>query len=197
MGGATFSLPEKDRTHYSRKYCLAQMQVCFGGRIAEEMFCNDITSGAQSDIKQATSIAREMVLTWGMGEEIGPINYNANQNENMYYPGMSPDYSEKTAEVIDREVKKFIDDAYKMALGLIEANKDKLESIAKALIKYETLDAEDVRMLLDGESLNKPTVSELLALEQNKASDTEQEELLKELEQDIEDEEDDNKEMGL
>ncbi|MBN1456349.1 MAG: ATP-dependent zinc metalloprotease FtsH [Sedimentisphaerales bacterium] len=194
MGGATFSLPEKDRTHYSRKYCLAQMQVCFGGRIAEEMFCDDITSGAQSDIKQATSIAREMVLTWGMGKEIGPINYNTNQNENMYYPGMSPDYSEKTAEVIDKEVKKFIDDAYKTAFELIEANKDKLEAVAKALMKYETLDAEDVKMLLDGKSLNKPTVSELLALEQKKISNLEQDNLLRELEQDIEDEEEENKE---
>jgi len=183
MGGATFALPEKDRTHYSRKYCLAQMQVCFGGRIAEEMFCDDITSGAQSDIKQATSIAREMVLTWGMGEEIGPINYNVTQNENMYYPGMSPEYSDKTAEVIDKEVKKFIDDAYRMALQLIEANKDKLEAIAKALMKYETLDAEEVKVLLAGESLNKPTVSELLALEQKKASAPEQDEPPKEPEQ--------------
>jgi cell division protease FtsH len=184
MGGATFSLPEKDRTHYSKKYCLAQMQVCFGGRIAEDMFCNDITSGAQSDIKQATGIAREMVLTWGMGDEIGPINYNASQNENMYYPGMSAEYSEKTAEVIDREVKKFIDDAYRMGLQLIEANKDKLEAIAKALMKYETLDAKDVKMLLDGESLNKPTVSELLELEQKKVNGTEQDEQPKESEQD-------------
>ena len=71
MGGATFSLPEKDRLYYSKKYCLALLQVCFGGRVAEEMFCNDVTSGAQSDIKQATMIAREMVTEWGMGEELG------------------------------------------------------------------------------------------------------------------------------
>ena len=76
MGGATFALPEKDRLFYSKKYCLAQLQICFGGRIAEEMFCDDITSGAQSDIKQATMLSRGMIMEWGMGDEVGPINYS-------------------------------------------------------------------------------------------------------------------------
>ena len=75
MGGATFALPERDRTIFTKRYCMALLQVCFGGRIAEELFCDDISSGAQSDIQQATRIAKQMVLTWGMSERLGAISY--------------------------------------------------------------------------------------------------------------------------
>jgi cell division protease FtsH len=169
MGGATFALPVKDRLYYSKKYCLAQLQVCFGGRVAEELFCNDITSGAQSDITQATRIAREMVMTWGMGEELGPIKYSQDMGPESYY-GMGPDYSQKTAEAIDREVKRLIDDAYTKVTDLIETNRDKLETLAKSLLKYETLDAEEVKLILEGKTLEKPTVSDLLKLEQEKTA---------------------------
>jgi len=168
MGGATFALPEKDRMFYTRRYCMAQLQVCFAGRIAEELFCDDITSGAQSDITQATNMAKEMILTWGMGREIGPINYGPNPVRETYYPSMTPDYSQKTAELIDKEVKTLIDEAYSKAFELIETNKDKTEAIAKALLKYETLDADDVKTILDGGKLDKPTVSDLLAIEQQR-----------------------------
>ncbi|MCE5186751.1 MAG: ATP-dependent zinc metalloprotease FtsH [Planctomycetaceae bacterium] len=168
MGGATFALPEKDRLFYSRKYCRAQLQVCFGGRIAEEMFFNDITSGASSDIKQATMIAREMVMEWGMGKELGPINYAPDMTQEAYFGMSGPDYSQRTAEVIDTEIKRLIDEAYTKVTDLIEANRDKLENLAQALLKYETLDAEDVKMILDGEVLDKPTVTDLLKLEQQK-----------------------------
>jgi cell division protease FtsH len=173
MGGATFALPEKDRMFYTKKYCMAQLQVCFAGRIAEQLFCDDITSGAQSDITQATNMAREMILTWGMGEEIGPINYGPNPIREMYYPSMTPEYSQKTAELIDKEVKTLIDEAYAKAFELIETNKDKIEAVAKALLKYETLDAEDVKTILDGGTLDKPTVSDLLAIEQQRNGQSE------------------------
>jgi cell division protease FtsH len=173
MGGATFALPEKDRMFYTKKYCMAQLQVCFAGRITEELFCDDITSGAQSDITQATNMAREMILTWGMGREIGPINYGHNPISEMYYPNMTPDYSQKTAELIDKEVKTLIDEAYAKAVQLIEMHKDKIEAIAKALLKYETLDADDVKVILDGGILDKPTVSDLLAIEQNQNGQSE------------------------
>lgn len=174
-GGATFALPEKDRMFYTKKYCIAQMQVCFGGRIAEELFCDDIDSGAQSDIRQATSMAREMIMIWGMGEELGPINYAGDQS-NMYYPNPSPEFSEKTSELIDKEIKKLIDQAYAAAKELIEANKENTESIAQALLKYETLDAKDVQVILDGGVLDKPTVSDLLALEEKKNQQSEADE---------------------
>ena len=167
MGGATFALPEKDRLYYSKKYCLAELQVCFGGRVAEELFCDDITSGAQSDITQATRIAREMIMTWGMGEELGPIKYSQDMGPEAYY-GAGPEYSQKTAEAIDREVKHLIDEAYAKVRDLIQINKDKMEALASALLKYETLDAEEVKIILEGKTLDKPTVSDLLKLEQEK-----------------------------
>jgi cell division protease FtsH len=169
MGGATFALPEKDRHFYTRRYCMALLQVCYGGRIAEELFCDDISSGAQSDIQQATLIAREMVMTWGMGEQMGLINFSGDPSREGYYYGQGNEYSQKTAERIDQEIKKIIDQAYRDSRTLIEANKDKLEAIAKSLLKYETLDAEDVRILTEGGHLDKPTVGDLLAQEQQKA----------------------------
>ncbi|MEN6384285.1 MAG: ATP-dependent zinc metalloprotease FtsH [Phycisphaerales bacterium] len=166
-GGATFSLPEKDRTHYTRKYCMAQLQVCFGGRIAEELFCDDISSGAQADIQMATSISREMVQTWGMSEALGPIDFS-NKPQDFYMGMGGQEYSQKTAEVIDIEVKKLIDTAYTSARQIIEGNRDKLQAIADALLKYESLDASEVNIILEGGTLTKPTVSDLLKAEQDK-----------------------------
>jgi cell division protease FtsH len=172
LGGATFALPEKDRTIFTKRYCMALLQVCFGGRIAEEIFCDDISSGAQSDIQQATRIAKQMILTWGMSDELGPVSYEPESGfKDLFY--MLPaerDYSEKTAEAVDNEVKKLTTQAYKSAKELIEANKDKLERIAKALLRYETLDADDVKVILDGGSLDKPTVADLLATEQARSA---------------------------
>ncbi|MHC4540018.1 MAG: ATP-dependent zinc metalloprotease FtsH [Planctomycetota bacterium] len=170
MGGATFALPEKDRTIFTRRYCMALLQVCFGGRLAEEMFCEDISSGAQSDIMQATNIAKQMVLTWGMSESLGLISYGPDlgTRESVYAVPTEREYSEKTAEAIDVEVKNLTNEAYEKAKGLIETNKDKLQNIAKALLKYETLDADEVKLILEGGFPDKPTVADLLAAEQAK-----------------------------
>ncbi|MCJ7692798.1 MAG: ATP-dependent zinc metalloprotease FtsH [Sedimentisphaerales bacterium] len=172
MGGATFALPEKDRTLFTKRYCMAQLQICFSGRIAEEVFCDDISSGAQSDIQQATSLAKQMILTWGMSEELGPVSYNPESGLSEIYmmPG-EKEYSDKTAQAIDGEVRKLTDEAYSKAKDLITANKEKLQRIKNALLKYETLDAEDVKLILEGAELNKPTVSDLLAAEQAKGED--------------------------
>ena len=170
MGGATFALPEKDRTIFTKRYCMALLQVCFSGRIAEEMFCDDISSGAQSDIQQATKIAKQMILTWGMSDQLGLISYGPDSGlkDMMYVIPGEKEYSERTAEAIDSEVKKITSEAYKKAKELIEANKDKLEQIAKALLRYETLDAKDVEIIIEGGELDKPTVADLLAAEQAK-----------------------------
>jgi len=166
-GGATFSLPEKDRNFYTKKYCMAELQVCFGGRIAEELFCDDISSGARADIQMATAIAKEMVQEWGMSETLGPIDFS-NKPQDVYMGMGGQDYSQKTAEVIDAEVKKLIDKAYKLAREIIEGNRDKLKAIADALLKYESLDAAEVKTILEGGTLNKPTVGDLLKAEQEK-----------------------------
>ena len=170
MGGATFALPEKDRTIFTKRYCMALLQVCFGGRVAEELFCDDITSGAQNDIRTATNIAKQMVLIWGMSNELGPINYTPDMgmSDQMYMMPGEKEYSDKTAEAIDREVKKVTGQAYELAKELIETNRNRLQEIANALLKYETLDADDVALILEGGKLDKPTVADLLAAEQAK-----------------------------
>ncbi len=172
MGGATFALPEKDRTMYTKQYCMALLQICFGGRVSEELFCEDISSGAQSDIHVATSLTRQMITIWGMSEKLGPVAYeHQNGFDQSYFPlPMEKEYSEKTAEEIDSEIKRLMDQAYTAAKDLIRANRDKVEAIAEALLKYETLDAEDVKAILSGKQLSKPTVADLLAAEQNKAA---------------------------
>jgi cell division protease FtsH len=177
MGGATFSLPEKDRTMYTKQYCMAQLKICFGGRISEELFCDDISSGAQSDIHVATSLARQMITVWGMSEKLGPVAYeHQNGFEQIYFPlPMEKEYSERTAEEIDNEIKHILNQAYTATKELIQTNRDKVEAIANALLKYETLDAEDVKKILGGEQLTKPTVADLLAVEKDKAAKSEKE----------------------
>ena len=114
-----------------------------------------------------------MILTWGMSDQLGLISYgpDAGVKEQVYIMPGEKEYSEKTAEAIDKEVKKIVDEAYEKAKELIETNKNKLQKIAKALLKYETLDAEDVELILEGGELSKPTVGDLLAAEQAKDED--------------------------
>jgi ATP-dependent Zn protease len=109
------------------------MKVCFGGRIAEAMFCDDISSGAQSDIEQATRIAKQMVLTWGMSDRLGPVSYGPDGTRDMgYFLQAEREYSESTAEAIDAEIRRITDEAYAEAKLLIEENKGRLEGIARA-----------------------------------------------------------------
>ncbi|MBI9018950.1 MAG: ATP-dependent zinc metalloprotease FtsH [Phycisphaerae bacterium] len=166
MGGATFSLPEKDRMYYTRKHCLAEIRVCFGGQVAEELFCGDISSGAQSDIKMATSLARTMVKEWGMSEKLGFIRYAAD-NEYEMMPG-GKQYSEHTAQIIDAEIQEIMTAAYKDVKQTLVDNKAQMEVLKDALIKYETIDGEEVKQIIAGEIIDKPTVSSLLDMEQKK-----------------------------
>ena len=171
MGGATFSLPEKDRTMYTRRYCMALMQVCYGGRIGEELFCDDISSGAQGDIEQATSIAKQMISTWGMSEVLGLVSYSTESRlvESYGLPA-EKEYSDKTAQEIDQEIKALTGEAYKKARILLEEKRDNLHDVAQALLKYETLDADEVMTIIKGEKLDRPTVGDLLAVEQAKTA---------------------------
>lgn len=170
MGGATFALPEKDRLYYSKRYCDAQLQIFFAGRIAVKMVFNDVDSGAYSDIRQATILARQMITEWGMGEKVGPVYYGTDGMDTFFYAPKITEYSQKTAELIDQEVKNLLDAAHAKVEQLLMQHRDKLEALAEALLKYETLDAEEVKIIISGRKLEKPTVSELLALEQKKSS---------------------------
>ena len=148
------------------------MKICFGGRIAEEMFTGDINTGACGDIRQATGLARRMVRDWGMNERLGFVFYGEDDNKpNFFDFGGGREYSEETAKAIDEEIKKLIDRLYDETRQLLEANSDRVEAMAKALMQYETLDATDVDRIMRGENLTKPTVGDLLEKEQSRRGD--------------------------
>ncbi|MCZ6852082.1 MAG: ATP-dependent zinc metalloprotease FtsH [Planctomycetota bacterium] len=161
--GATFSLPEKDRYGFGRRYLRDTMQVLCGGRIAEKRKTGDISSGAAMDIEQATQFARHMILQWGMSDRLGFVHYAGTDGREVLIP--ERDYSDETARIIDEEVKRLIDEAYADAEHIIEANWDQATAIAEALLKYETLQGEEVMRLVRGDRLDKPTVAELLEKE--------------------------------
>jgi cell division protease FtsH len=168
MGGATFSLPEKDRYFYSRAFCEDFMKVAFAGRIAEEMFCGDINSGAQNDIAQSTELAKKMVLDWGMSAKLGPVNLANDEKRQSLMDIAGKEYSERTAEVVDNEIRQIIDNAYDGAREILDGHREAVQRVAQALLKYETLSAEEVQKVVEGKNIDKPTVSDLLDIEARK-----------------------------
>jgi len=163
MGGATFSLPDKDRMGYSLRWLRATLAMACGGRIAEEKAMGDVSTGAVGDIMQVTNIARSMVLEWGMSERLGFVRYAPVDSREMFVA--DKDYSDETARLIDEEIKRIVTEAYNHGRELLEANWGQVIAVAEALLKYETLDRSDVDKLMRGETLGKPTVSDLLAEE--------------------------------
>ena len=161
--GATFSLPEKDRYGMARRYLLATMRVLCGGRIAEQRKTDDVSSGAAMDIQQATQFARHMILEWGMSERLGFVHYGGGESRDVFMA--EREYSDDTARIIDEEIKRLIDEAYADAERLLGKEWDKVAAVAEALLKYETLQGEEVQRLIRGERLDKPTVAELLEAE--------------------------------
>ena len=160
FGGATFALPEKDRTGYGLKWIHATLRVVCGGRIAEAKAMDDVSSGASGDIRQATSLARAMILEWGMSAKLGFVNYAGQDTRETFIP--EKDYSEDTARVIDEETRRIVDEAYAEAEKILNENWEKVEAVAQALLKYETLTADEVHKLMRGETLQRSTVADLL-----------------------------------
>jgi cell division protease FtsH len=140
--GVTMSLPKEDVLNMRKKQAIDTIIMTMAGRIAEECVIDDISSGAASDIQQATAMARAMIMHWGMSEKLGNVLYGESQEYVFLGRDMmrSKDYSEQTARNIDDEVKRIIDEAYRKAKEIIDTHRDKLEMIAKALLEYETLD---------------------------------------------------------
>ena len=167
--GVAFMLPEKDRHIMTRRQLLAQLRVCFGGRIAEDMFCGDIASGAAQDIRQASRIARTMVTEYGMSSKLGFLLYGLDESRN---PWEQPEklFSDQTAKLIDDEVRHLIDQTYEETRKLLENHRDQLKRLAESLLRYETLTRDDVDRIVRGEELAKPTVSDLLQAEKDKPS---------------------------
>ncbi|CAA9226615.1 MAG: Cell division protein FtsH [uncultured Chthoniobacterales bacterium] len=158
--GSTMWLPEEDKYTNRKNELLSSLVVKMGGRVAEEIVFGDVTNGASGDIKMATNVARRMVCEWGMSEKMGMVEYGEHE-EHVFLGrdmGRARGYSEATAEEIDREVRKLIDDAYDLATRTLNEHRDKLETIAKALLEYETLDGYQVKEIIEhGRMLNPPS----------------------------------------
>ncbi len=151
------------RVGTQKKEALSNLIVTMGGRIAEGFHSDDVSNGASGDIRQATNLARHMVCEWGMSDKLGMVEYGEGDGPVFLgrgdTGGRRSNYSENTAQIIDEEIKRFIDDAYETATRILNENRDKVELIAKALLEYETLDAAHVRDIIDfGEMRNPPSV---------------------------------------
>ncbi len=166
FGGATFSLPEKDRMGYNLKWINATLRVVCGGRIAEQIAMDDVSSGASQDISQVTQMARAMIIEWGMSDKLGFVRYAGSDSRESYIP--DKDYSDETASLIDSEIRRIVDEAYSDAEQMLKDNWDKVEALAQALLKHETLSGDEVHAIIRGEELNKPSVADLLRDETSK-----------------------------
>ena len=161
-GGYTMPLPTEDISYNSRNKMLEDIMVCLGGRIAEALVLNDISTGAFNDIEKATATARAMVTKYGMTDELGPICYGQSNNEVFIGRDMGhvKDYSEETAAKIDQLVLNIVKGAYKKAEAIINANMDKLHETAAYLIRNEKMSGEDFAAVMDGTFVETPEVEE-------------------------------------
>jgi cell division protease FtsH len=156
--GVTMSLPAQDRYSYDREYMLSQISMLFGGRIAEEVFMHQMTTGASNDFERATSIARDMVTRYGMTQALGPMVYAENEGEVFLGRSVTKttNMSEQTMQKVDQEVRSIIDQQYNLARQLIEDNQDKMHAMAKALMEWETIDTEQLDDIMAGKEPRPP-----------------------------------------
>lgn len=150
--GATMFLPEKDRMHWSRNRILDEICTLYGGRVAEEIFLDDITTGASNDIERATDLARRMITHWGMSSKLGPVNFGEKAGSGFLGAeyGTSKDHSQLTAKVIDEEVGEILTEQHLRALNLLKENRDLMERVTQALIRYENVSKDDFKLLVAG-----------------------------------------------
>jgi cell division protease FtsH len=139
--GVTFQSPEEDRYGYDVDYLRGRIIGALGGRAAEQLVFDNVTTGAESDLEQVTRLARRMVGRWGMSEKLGPVSVLPGpQDEPLLFPGSDGAVSEQTRQLIDAEVRRIVDECYDVAIAELARNRDKLEALAKALLERETLD---------------------------------------------------------
>jgi cell division protease FtsH len=156
--GVTMQLPEGDRYSMDKTRMLDTISVLFGGRIAEEVFMDQMTTGASNDFERATAIARDMVTRYGMTDELGPVVYADNEGEVFLGRSITKttNMSEETMQKVDKQIRKIIDEQYAIARQLIEDNKDKMHAMAKALLEWETIDAEQIEDIMKGREPRPP-----------------------------------------
>ena len=160
--GVTMQLPEEDRYSHNRAYLLARIAVLMGGRIAEEIFMNHMTTGASNDFEQATELAQNMVSKWGMSKALGPRVYGENNSEIFLGRDVSThrNLSDETARKVDAEVTRIIEEQYGRARILLEENSSKVETMARALMEWETLDSEQIEDIMAGREPRPPAADE-------------------------------------
>jgi cell division protease FtsH len=156
--GVTVSLPEKDRYSTDKVLMLNRISMLFGGRIAEEVFMNQMTTGASNDFERATSIARDMVMRFGMSDVMGPMVYSENEGEVFLGRSVTKttNISEETMRKVDAEVRRIIDEQYAIARKLIEENRDKIHAMANALLEWETIDGDQIDDIMAGKPPRPP-----------------------------------------
>jgi cell division protease FtsH len=150
--GLTMQLPQEDRYSMDSEHLLQNIAVLFGGRIAEEVFMKHMTTGASNDFERATEMARRMVTQWGMSEALGPMVYGENEGEVFLGRSVTThkNVSEATMQKVDAEIRRIIDQQYALARRLIEENRDKVEVMAKTLLEWETIDADQINDIMEG-----------------------------------------------
>ncbi|HSF48412.1 MAG TPA: ATP-dependent zinc metalloprotease FtsH [Burkholderiales bacterium] len=156
--GVTMQLPLEDRYSMDREQLLQNIAVLFGGRIAEEIFMDQMTTGASNDFERATEMARRMVTQWGMSDELGPMVYGENEGEVFLGRSITThkNVSETTMQKVDAEIRRIIDEQYGLARKIIEDNREKIEMMAKALLEWETIDSEQINDIMDGRPPRPP-----------------------------------------
>ena len=156
--GVTMQLPEHDRYSMDREQILQNIAVLFGGRIAEEIFMSQMTTGASNDFERATEMARNMVTRWGMSDSLGPMVYGENEGEVFLGRSITThkNVSESTMQKVDGEIRRIVDEQYGVARRIIEEKRDKVEVMAKALLEWETIDAEQINDIMEGRPPRPP-----------------------------------------
>ncbi len=156
--GVTMQLPESDRYSMDKERLLNMIAVLFGGRIAEEVFMNQMTTGASNDFERATAIARDIVTRYGMTDSLGPMVYAENEGEVFLGRSVTKTthMSESTMQKVDQEIRRIIDEQYKVARDIIEGNRDKMEAMAAALLEWETIDTDQINDIMEGRPPRPP-----------------------------------------
>ena len=160
--GLTMQLPEEDRYAYDRVYLMSRIAVLFGGRIAEELFMHQMTTGASNDFERATQMARDMVTRYGMSDALGPMVYGENDGEVFLGRSVTThkNMSETTMQQVDAEIRRIIDEQYALARKLLEENRDKVEAMTAALLELETIDADQINDIMEGKPPRPPKQSQ-------------------------------------
>ncbi|EQD41872.1 cell division protein FtsH, partial [mine drainage metagenome] len=156
--GVTMQLPTEDRYSMNRDQILQNIAVLFGGRIAEEVFMNQMTTGASNDFERATDMARRMVTQWGMSTSMGPMVYGENEGEVFLGRTIAThkNVSEATMQKVDMEIRRIIDEQYVLARGIIETHRTEIEAMTHALLEWETIDAEQIEDIMSGRPPRPP-----------------------------------------